>query len=44
MTPVSQALTNDEVMELNRRIDVEGEDIAAVARDWLVDKGFVSAG
>ncbi|WSG63057.1 glycine betaine ABC transporter substrate-binding protein [Nocardia sp. NBC_01730] len=44
MTPVSQALTNDEVMELNRRIDVDGEDIAAVARDWLVNKGFVAAG
>ncbi|MFC3961110.1 glycine betaine ABC transporter substrate-binding protein [Nocardia jiangsuensis] len=43
MTPVSDALTNDEITELNRRVDVVGEDPADVARDWLRDRGFVAA-
>ncbi|MFC0453417.1 glycine betaine ABC transporter substrate-binding protein [Rhodococcus jostii] len=42
MAPISAALTNEEITELNRRVDVEGEEPADVARDWLVDKGFVT--
>ncbi|AOW92899.1 glycine/betaine ABC transporter substrate-binding protein [Rhodococcus sp. WMMA185] len=42
MAPVSAALTTPEITELNRRVDVEGQEPANVARDWLVDKGFVT--
>ena len=42
MAPISAALTNEEITELNRRVDVEGEEPADVARDWLVEKGFVT--
>ncbi|WP_072688451.1 glycine betaine ABC transporter substrate-binding protein [Rhodococcus marinonascens] len=42
MAPVSAALTTAEITELNRRVDVEGEEPANVARDWLVDKGFIT--
>ncbi|MDH6293016.1 glycine betaine ABC transporter substrate-binding protein [Rhodococcus opacus] len=42
MAPISAALTNEEITELNRRVDVEGEEPADVARDWLVQKGFVT--
>ena len=42
MAPISAALTNEEITDLNRRVDVEGEDPADVARDWLVQKGFVT--
>lgn len=43
MAPISAALTNAEITELNRLVDVEGEEPADVARQWLVDKGFVTA-
>ncbi|MBV6762677.1 glycine betaine ABC transporter substrate-binding protein [Rhodococcus opacus] len=42
MAPISAALSNEEITELNRRVDVEGEEPADVARDWLVQKGFVT--
>lgn len=42
MAPISAELTNEEITELNRRVDVEGEEPADVARDWLVQKGFVT--
>jgi osmoprotectant transport system substrate-binding protein len=32
------------MVELNMRVDVDGEDPALVARDFLVDQGLVSAG
>lgn len=35
-------LTNEVMLELNARVDVDGEDPAIVARDWLRDEGFVS--
>lgn len=40
--PVTAALTNEVIMELNRQVDVEGRDPAAVARDWLVSEGFIT--
>ncbi|MFE3292430.1 glycine betaine ABC transporter substrate-binding protein [Rhodococcus sp. NPDC059234] len=43
MAPISAALTNEEITELNRRVDVDGLEPADVARQWLVDKGFVTA-
>ena len=42
MKPISDALTFDEISELNKQVDVEGKDPARVARQWMVDKGFVS--
>ena len=41
--PVTAALTNDVIMELNKQVDVEGRDPSVVARDWMVKKGFVTA-
>ncbi|MFD5827867.1 glycine betaine ABC transporter substrate-binding protein [Lentzea sp. NPDC060358] len=38
---ISRALTNEQMIELCRRVDVEGEDAGSVARDWMVGKGFV---
>jgi len=39
---ISPALTDDELRTLNRRVDVEGEEPADVAFDWMVEKGFVT--
>ena len=41
--PVTAALTNDAIIELNKQVDVEGKDPSIVARDWMVSKGFVTA-
>jgi osmoprotectant transport system substrate-binding protein len=41
---VSQEITTETMLELNAQVDVEGADPALVARDWLVEKGFVTAG
>jgi osmoprotectant transport system substrate-binding protein len=41
MKPVSDAITNEEITKLNASVDVDGKDPAAVARQWMVDKGFV---
>ncbi|NKS40559.1 glycine betaine ABC transporter substrate-binding protein [Prescottella equi] len=43
MAPISAVLTDDVISELNKQVDVEGEDPATVARQWLVDQGFVTA-
>lgn len=40
--PVSAKLTNEVLLELNARIDVDGEDPTEVARDWLADEGFIA--
>jgi len=41
---VSRRITTETMLELNARVDVDGEDPALVARDWLAQEGFVSAG
>lgn len=41
--PVTAALTNEVIIELNKQVDVEGRDPAEVARDWMVARGFVTA-
>lgn len=41
--PVTAALTNEAITELNRQVDVEGRDPSVVARDWMVAQGFVTA-
>ncbi len=43
MAPISAVLTDDVISELNKQVDVEGEDPATVARQWLVEQGFVTA-
>lgn len=42
LQPVSDALSNEEMIELNRRVDVAGDQPALVARDWLAAEGFVT--
>lgn len=42
MKPVSDALTSEEISRLNAEVDVDGKAPARVARQWMVDKGFVS--
>ena len=39
--PVSEALTNEVVMELNGRVDTAGENPRDVAEDWLIEQGFI---
>ncbi|MFC4005157.1 glycine betaine ABC transporter substrate-binding protein [Prauserella oleivorans] len=41
MAPLTKALNNDEIIEMNKQVDVDGRDAAQVARDWMVDKGFI---
>ncbi|WP_433507507.1 glycine betaine ABC transporter substrate-binding protein [Pseudonocardia halophobica] len=41
MQPVAMALNNDEMIELGKRVDVDGEDPGIVARDWMIEKGFI---
>ncbi|MBF6174450.1 glycine betaine ABC transporter substrate-binding protein [Nocardia blacklockiae] len=43
MAPITRLLTNESITELNRKVDVEGREPADVARDWLVEQGFVTA-
>jgi osmoprotectant transport system substrate-binding protein len=42
LDPVSAKLNNDVILELSVKIDGDGEDPAVVARDWLVEQGFVT--
>jgi len=42
MAPVSDALNNKEIIELNKKVDVDGGDPSKVARDWMIAKGFIT--
>ena len=42
MAPISQALTNDVITELNSKVDVEGQQPQAVAEEWMEGEGFIS--
>jgi osmoprotectant transport system substrate-binding protein len=42
--PVAAALDNQQMVELCKEVDVDGRDPGAVARDWMVSKGFIKAG
>ncbi|MFE3544854.1 glycine betaine ABC transporter substrate-binding protein [Nocardia sp. NPDC059177] len=44
MAPISARLTNEVITELNRRVDIDGEEPAEVARDWMVAEGLVTVG
>lgn len=39
--PVSEALTTETLQTLNAAVDVDGEDPASVAEDWLGEEGFI---
>ncbi len=40
--PVAAALTNEVLLDLNGKVDVEGGAPASVAYDWLVAEGFIT--
>lgn len=40
--PVVELLDDETMIDLNARIDVDGEDPAEVALDWLTEQGFVT--
>jgi osmoprotectant transport system substrate-binding protein len=42
--PISAALTNDVMSELNRQKSAQGRSQREVARDWLAQKGFITKG
>lgn len=42
--PVTAALTNEVITDLNKQVDVDGKDPAIVARDWMISKGFITKG
>ena len=41
MAPISEALTDEVITELNSKVDVEGEQPQAVAEEWMESEGFV---
>lgn len=41
---ITPLLTDEALVDLNARVDVDGEEPADVARDWLVEQGLVAAG
>ncbi|OYO23138.1 glycine/betaine ABC transporter substrate-binding protein [Enemella dayhoffiae] len=43
LAPVQAKLDNQTLLDLNARIDVDGEDAVDVAWDWLQSQGFLSA-
>ncbi|UJW34300.1 glycine betaine ABC transporter substrate-binding protein [Saccharothrix sp. AJ9571] len=44
LRPVAAEMTNDQMIQLGKKVDIDGQDAGAVARDWMVEKGFVTAG
>lgn len=44
LDPLSARLTTEVAQVLNAKVDVEGEDPHEVAKDWLIEKGFIKAG
>ncbi|MFJ9853529.1 glycine betaine ABC transporter substrate-binding protein [Streptomyces sp. NPDC101150] len=44
LAPVTKALNNRVAQELNRKVDVDGEDPHEVAKNWLIREGFIKAG
>ncbi|MGW1378253.1 glycine betaine ABC transporter substrate-binding protein [Streptomyces sp. NPDC002446] len=44
LAPVTKALDNTVAQELNRKVDVDGEDPHEVAKEWLLQEGFIKEG
>jgi osmoprotectant transport system substrate-binding protein len=43
LEPVAQKLTNQQIINMSYQVDVLGRDWADVAKDWMVQEGFVTA-
>jgi osmoprotectant transport system substrate-binding protein len=43
LSPVANALTTEKMMELNKRVDIDGEDPGDVACDFLMTEGLVES-
>ncbi|MEQ3552363.1 glycine betaine ABC transporter substrate-binding protein [Pseudonocardia nematodicida] len=43
LDPISQALGQDTMQELNGRVSADGESARDVARDWLSERGFIGS-
>jgi osmoprotectant transport system substrate-binding protein len=41
LDPITKKLNNKIAQELNSKVDVEGQDAHEVAKDWLIEEGFV---
>lgn len=41
MAPISEALTNEAITELNGRVDNDGEQPRDVAEEWLTEQGLI---
>ncbi|MER6241463.1 glycine betaine ABC transporter substrate-binding protein [Streptomyces clavifer] len=44
LAPVTERLTTQLAQELNSKVDVDGQDPHEVAKDWLVEEGFIREG
>ena len=44
LDPVSRRLTTEVAQELNAKVDVDGQDPHIVAKDWLIQEGFIKNG
>lgn len=44
LNPLSARLTTQIAQDLNAKVDVEGEDPHKVAKDWLIEQGFIRNG
>ncbi|MFJ6700761.1 glycine betaine ABC transporter substrate-binding protein [Streptomyces sp. NPDC091272] len=44
LAPVTAKLSNEVAQELSAKVDVNGDDPHAVAKDWLVAEGFIKEG
>ncbi len=43
LDPLSAKLDNTVAQQLNSKVDVQGQDPRTVARQWLIDQGFIRA-
>lgn len=44
LDPLSARLTTEVAQVLNAKVDVDGEDPHAVAKEWLIEEGFIREG
>lgn len=44
LDPISRRLTTEVAQELNAKVDVDGQDPHIVAKDWLIQEGFIKNG
>ncbi|RAJ64317.1 osmoprotectant transport system substrate-binding protein [Streptomyces sp. KhCrAH-43] len=44
LDPLSKRLNTEVAQDLNARVDVDGQDPHEVAKDWLIEEGFIKKG